>query len=70
MIRASVGRGYSQGRRGVIIHLGGPPNFGNRARRGIRSQATALTHQGPLSERDQAGGPWHYYRTRALDSQR
>ncbi len=34
---------------GVFVHLGGPPNFGNRARRGIRSQAIAQIDQGPLT---------------------
>ncbi len=43
MIRASAGQGYSQGRRGVSVHLGGPPKFGNRAPRRIRSQAHKKT---------------------------
>ncbi len=36
-------------------HLGGPLSFGNRAPRRVRSQATALTHQGPRGSRDAAG---------------
>ena len=33
------------------------------------SQAIAQKHQGPLRMREQAGGPWHYHRTR-VESQR
>ncbi len=41
-----------QGRRGVSVHLGGPPNFGQDAPRRIRGQAIAQNHQGPLNLRE------------------
>ncbi len=56
MIPALTGLVYGQGRRGLKVHLGGPPKFGNRAPGRVPSQprpngpngsAIAQNHQGP-----------------------